>query len=73
VTPGEAAAFLQSLPASTIKLGLERVEEALADLGHPERSVPAVHVAGTNGKGSTCAFISRALQCAWSASTSASR
>ncbi|HVE82787.1 MAG TPA: folylpolyglutamate synthase/dihydrofolate synthase family protein [Myxococcales bacterium] len=43
---------------------MERVEEALADLGHPERSVPAVHVAGTNGKGSTCAFISRALQCA---------
>lgn len=64
MTPEEAVAFLQSLPASTIKLGLERVEEALEDLGHPERVLPAVHVAGTNGKGSTCAFVARALEVA---------
>ncbi|HEY8209210.1 MAG TPA: folylpolyglutamate synthase/dihydrofolate synthase family protein [Myxococcaceae bacterium] len=43
---------------------MERVEEALSDLGHPERALPAVHVAGTNGKGSTCAFVARALEVA---------
>jgi len=64
VTPEEAVSFLQSLPASTIKLGLERVDEALLDLGHPERALRALHVAGTNGKGSTCAFASRALEAA---------
>jgi len=62
LTPAEAVAFLQSLPASTIKLGLERIHEALEDLGHPERALPALHVAGTNGKGSTCAFAARALE-----------
>ena len=64
MTPQEAVAFLQSLPASTIHLGLERVAEALKDLGRPERRLLAVHVAGTNGKGSTCAFVSRALEAA---------
>jgi dihydrofolate synthase/folylpolyglutamate synthase len=64
VTAEEAVSFLQSLPASTIKLGLERVDEALSDLGHPERALRALHVAGTNGKGSTCAFASRALEAA---------
>jgi len=39
------------------KLGLERVREALAKLGSPEQRLAVVHVAGTNGKGSTCAMI----------------
>ncbi|HYV47997.1 MAG TPA: folylpolyglutamate synthase/dihydrofolate synthase family protein [Myxococcaceae bacterium] len=43
---------------------MERVHEALEDLGHPERALPALHVAGTNGKGSTCAFAARGLQLA---------
>ncbi|NMO20828.1 bifunctional folylpolyglutamate synthase/dihydrofolate synthase [Pyxidicoccus fallax] len=43
---------------------MERVREALAALGHPERRFPALHVAGTNGKGSTCAFTATALQAA---------
>ncbi|WNG22015.1 bifunctional folylpolyglutamate synthase/dihydrofolate synthase [Cystobacter fuscus] len=47
-----------------MKLGLERVEAALEALGHPERRYPALHVAGTNGKGSTCAFASAALHAA---------
>jgi dihydrofolate synthase/folylpolyglutamate synthase len=63
-TPQEALAFLTKLNPSGIKLGLERVREALAALGHPERRFPALHVAGTNGKGSTCAFTATALQAA---------
>jgi len=60
-TPAEALEFFSHLSPSSIKLGLERVEAALEALGHPERRFPALHVAGTNGKGSTCAFASAAL------------
>jgi dihydrofolate synthase / folylpolyglutamate synthase len=63
-TPAEALAFFSRLSPSSIKLGLERVEAALEALGHPERRYPALHVAGTNGKGSTCAFASSALHAA---------
>ena len=34
----------------------------MAALGHPERQFPAIHVGGTNGKGSTCAFLAAELQ-----------
>lgn len=47
------------LPAG-VHWGLERVEAALGALGHPERRAPALHVGGTNGKGSvasTCASV----------------
>src|SRR5437588_8094188 len=47
-----------------VKLGLERMREACALLGNPERAVPVVHVAGTNGKGSTCAFTEASLRAA---------
>ncbi len=47
-----------------MKLGLERMRAALALLGEPHRCAPTLHVAGTNGKGSTCAFAERALRCA---------
>ena len=47
-----------------VKLGLERMREACALLGNPERSAPALHVAGTNGKGSTCAFAEASLRAA---------
>jgi dihydrofolate synthase/folylpolyglutamate synthase len=40
-----------------MRLGLEPMREACAALGHPERAFPAVHVAGTNGKGSVCAMV----------------
>jgi dihydrofolate synthase/folylpolyglutamate synthase len=43
------------------KLGLESIRDVLAGLGHPERSQRFVHVAGTNGKGSTSAMIASAL------------
>ena len=39
------------------KLGLERMQAACARLGNPEKSFEAVHVAGTNGKGTVCAFV----------------
>jgi dihydrofolate synthase / folylpolyglutamate synthase len=40
-----------------MRLGLGPMQEACARLGHPERSVAVVHVAGTNGKGSVCAMV----------------
>jgi dihydrofolate synthase/folylpolyglutamate synthase len=44
-------------------LGLERIGALLDRLGHPERRLPPVlHVAGTNGKGSTCAFLRAAIE-----------
>ncbi len=38
------------------KLGLERMQAACAAFGNPERAFPAVHIAGTNGKGTVTAF-----------------
>ena len=46
-------------------LGLERITLLLARLGDPHRALPPVlHVAGTNGKGSTCAFLRAAIEAA---------
>jgi len=44
-----------------VDLGLERLQAALAELGHPERRFAAVQVAGTNGKGSICTLVHQAL------------
>ena len=51
-------------PRPALDLGLSRVARALAALGHPEASFAAVHVAGTNGKGSVCALVEAALRAA---------
>ncbi len=49
---------LHGLYPKLIDLSLERLQRLLAALGNPERALPPiVHVAGTNGKGSTCAFL----------------
>lgn len=56
-----AASILAQLPASTIRLGLDRIQRACDALGRPQGAFPSVHVAGTNGKGSTCAFLAAAL------------
>lgn len=54
---------LEALAAGADGLGLDRVTRLLSRLGHPERALPPVfHVAGTNGKGSTCAFLRAALE-----------
>jgi dihydrofolate synthase / folylpolyglutamate synthase len=55
-------AHLSALKPSDIKMGLSRVQAALALLGHPEQQFKAVQVAGTNGKGSTCAFLESMLR-----------
>jgi dihydrofolate synthase/folylpolyglutamate synthase len=60
-TPAEAIAYLASLSPSTIRMGLDRVREALAALKNPHENYPALQVAGTNGKGSTCAFAAACL------------
>ncbi|MEO6581961.1 MAG: bifunctional folylpolyglutamate synthase/dihydrofolate synthase [Sphingomicrobium sp.] len=47
------------------RLGLDRIAQLLDRLGRPQDSLPPVfHVAGTNGKGSTCAFLRAALEAA---------
>lgn len=60
----DSVRFLYSLgnEMRTAKLGLERMEVLLAELGHPERACRFVHVAGTNGKGSVCAMLESALR-----------
>ncbi len=45
-----------------LKPGIERIRSLLDRLGNPEKSYTSIHVAGTNGKGSTAAFISSMLQ-----------
>jgi dihydrofolate synthase/folylpolyglutamate synthase len=45
-----------------IKLGLQRMQIAAAGFGDPQNSYASIHVAGTNGKGSTCAYIETVLR-----------
>jgi dihydrofolate synthase/folylpolyglutamate synthase len=69
--PASAASFdatlarLLALHPKQIDLGLDRMQRILAALDHPERHLPpVVHVAGTNGKGSTVAFMRAILEAA---------
>src|ERR1044071_6749945 len=58
-------ARLLALHPKRIDLSLDRMWRVLDALGHPERKLPPViHVAGTNGKGSTVAFIRAVLEAA---------
>jgi dihydrofolate synthase/folylpolyglutamate synthase len=58
-------ARLAALHPKRIDLSLDRIERLLAALDHPERKLPPViHVAGTNGKGSTIAFMRAILEAA---------
>ncbi len=56
--------FLDSFDKFGIHLGLERIQQLLKALGNPHQQVPIIHVAGTNGKGSVCAFLLSILQTA---------
>jgi dihydrofolate synthase/folylpolyglutamate synthase len=56
--------WLTSLSPRGIQLGLERVEAALSRLGNPHKDLVAVTIAGTNGKGSTAAFLASILHTA---------
>ena len=60
----QAIDFLYSLERFGILLGLENISRLLEQLGNPQSTFPAVHVAGSNGKGSTCAFIFNMLRSA---------
>src|SRR6188474_2265441 len=56
---------LLTLHPKRIDLSLDRIRRLLDKLGHPERNIPPViHVAGTNGKGSTLAFMRAVLEAA---------
>jgi len=52
---------MQELSKFGINLGLGRIEELLRRLGNPQKSLSFIHIAGTNGKGSTGAMISSIL------------
>ncbi|MBM4195209.1 MAG: bifunctional folylpolyglutamate synthase/dihydrofolate synthase [Gemmatimonadetes bacterium] len=58
----DALDFLYARTTGAWKLGLERVAALLALLGHPERDLRCLHVAGTNGKGSVCATLEAVLR-----------
>ena len=60
MTPREAEAAVAGRRAGGIKPGLARMEQGLALLGHPEEALRVVHIAGTNGKGSTARMIQAA-------------
>src|SRR5881409_2364280 len=45
-----------------IKLGLDTITELLGHMGNPQRRFKTIHVTGTNGKGSVCAFVSSILR-----------
>ena len=66
MTYPDTVQFLYALgnEIKSAKLGLERIIAVLKALGNPERAYRVVHVAGTNGKGSTCAMIEAGLRAA---------
>lgn len=49
---------------SAYKPGLERTQKLMAHLGHPEQKIKSIHIAGTNGKGSTAHMLASVLQSA---------
>jgi len=61
-TYAEALDCVFSLSKFGSKLGLERITRIMTRLGNPERELRFVHVAGTKGKGSVCAFTARMLE-----------
>src|ERR1700756_5512021 len=66
----EAVRYLLSLgqelaaptQAAAAKFNLENIRILTEHLGHPERKYPCAHIAGTNGKGSTAAFLESVLR-----------
>lgn len=58
----EAISYIEACTWSTTRLGLTRTRELLRALGDPQKRLRFVHVAGSNGKGSTCAMLASVLQ-----------
>ena len=61
ITYDEALEFLYRAYGSGTKVGLEGVRVILASKNNPQEKLSVIHVAGTNGKGSTCAFLQHIL------------
>ncbi|MDP9348846.1 MAG: bifunctional folylpolyglutamate synthase/dihydrofolate synthase, partial [Gemmatimonadota bacterium] len=62
MTPDDPLAWLFGRTTGGIRWGLERTEELLAGVGNPHRRFRALHVGGTNGKGSVSALAEAALR-----------
>ena len=60
----ETVRYLYGLRKYGIKFGLENISRLMSAFDNPHTSFPAIHVAGTNGKGSTSAIIASILQAA---------
>lgn len=53
--------YIEEIPKFTVKNPPEHTKELLRRLGNPQDSIKVIHVAGTNGKGSTCAYLASML------------
>jgi len=62
MTKEEAIGYIENYGWSTTRLGLERTRELLERVGSPQKKLKFIHVAGSNGKGSTCAMLARILE-----------
>jgi dihydrofolate synthase / folylpolyglutamate synthase len=62
MTYQETLAYIYGLGRFGMRPGLEKITALLASLGNPQNRIKSIHVAGTNGKGSTAAFLSSILQ-----------
>ncbi len=58
----QAIAYLKHLPSTEVKPGLVRIRTLLEAVGNPHEKLRAVHIAGTNGKGSVAAMLASVLQ-----------
>jgi len=54
--------YVLSIPMFATKLGTENLTQILELMQHPEKAYPVIHIAGTNGKGSTSLFLASMLQ-----------
>ena len=57
----EIVNYIEDIPKFTVKNPLEHTKELLKRLGNPQDHIKVIHVAGTNGKGSTCAYLASML------------
>lgn len=64
MTYQETLAYIYGLGRFGMRPGLERITALLNALDNPQERIKTIHVAGTNGKGSTAAFLSSILTCA---------
>ena len=62
MTAQEAITYIENYTWSTTRLGLDRTRELLRSIGDPQKNLKFVHVAGSNGKGSTCAMLEAVLR-----------